>query len=73
MEARYRVVMEKTVTGKVQYSVEGPGVHRTASKPWFENEGDAETLCRILGCAFAAGMSHRSLQLSALLGDTTPR
>ncbi len=61
----YRVIHETTVTGKIQYSASGPGI--LYSKPWFEKESDAETLCRNLAQAFGAGEQARSEELLRLL------
>jgi hypothetical protein len=66
-EAPYRVVIEKLVTGAHHYSAAGPGIGY--SKPWFDSESEAETLCRVLAQAFNAGKKKRSLELQQLLDD----
>lgn len=63
----YYVCHRKTVTGKYQFSATGPGIGDDTSKPWFETEANAETLCRCLAQALAAGERMRSEEILTLL------
>jgi len=63
----YTVVTERDALGRLQFTAKGPGLGD--HKPLFTYESDANTLCRVLEEAFAAGESHRSRTLMQLLDE----
>lgn len=71
IEPRYRVVAERRADNTYHYSAAGPGIGY--HKPYFETEGEAETLCVVLVLAFQAGKQARSAEFAALLNDDRHR